>query len=443
MNILHNKFLSQRWAAVNTTFALQLFNIQRFIATFLSGVVLVKLGWTGADIESYEYLLLLFGIFTFFWISGSQNALLSIIPKTEEEHRLRFLKNALTTVFVFGAIASIVLFFAGPYLFETIDPLALKWLAFYTFLNIPSLFIHIKYLLEDKPKAILVFGTVNFIAQFSFVAIPTALGFGLIGVIKSLVVLSSLRFIFFLLVSGISFDYSNGYRSWQKRWFVLAIPLSLHMLIGVSPEYVDAILVDFFILEEGAYAVYKYGARELPLVISLITAVGTAALPMLSINEQGGLAMLKEKTRRLSHVLFPVSILLMFLSPILFNFFYNTSFIDSALVFNIYMLILITRLIMPQVIITARQNNYFLLLCGAIEFTANVSVSLLLVQSYGLYGIAVGTVVGNLIQKLALCLFVRKKYRILFSDYIPIRTIMIYSLGLLVSFWLSGSFTWF
>ena len=124
MNILHNKFLSQRWAAVNTTFALQLFNIQRFIATFLSGVVLVKLGWTGADIESYEYLLLLFGIFTFFWISGSQNALLSIIPKTEEEHRLRFLKNALTTVFVFGAIASIVLFFAGPYLFETIDPLA-------------------------------------------------------------------------------------------------------------------------------------------------------------------------------------------------------------------------------------------------------------------------------------------------------------------------------
>jgi O-antigen/teichoic acid export membrane protein len=443
MNILHNKFLSQRWAAVNTTFALQLFNIQRFIATFLSGVVLVKLGWTGAVIESYEYLLLLFGIFTFFWISGSQNALLSIIPKTEEEHRSRFLKNALTTVLVFGAIASIALFFVGPYLFETIDPLALKWLAFYTFLNIPSLFIHIKYLLEDKPKAILVFGTVNFIAQFFFVAIPAALGYDLIGVIKFLVVLSGLRFLFFLFASGVSFDHSTRYRSWQKKWFLLAIPLSLHMLIGVSPEYIDAILVEFFVLEEGAYAVYKYGARELPLVISLITAVGTAALPMLSINEQGGLAMLKEKTRRLSHVLFPVSILLMFLSPFLFKFFYNSSFIDSALVFNIYMLILITRLIMPQVLITARQNNYFLLLCGAIEFTANVLVSLLLVKSYGLYGIALGTVVGNLIQKLALCLFVRKKYRIPFSDYIPIRTIAFYSISLLISFWLSRGFTWF
>jgi len=443
MNILHNKFLSKRWAAVNTTFALQLFNIQRFIATFLSGVVLVKLGWTGAVIESYEYLLLLFGIFTFFWISGSQNALLSIIPKTEEEHRSRFLKNALTTVLVFGAIASILLFFVGPYLFESIDPLALKWLAFYTFLNIPSLFIHIKYLLEDKPKAILVFGTVNFIAQFFFVAIPAALGYDLIGVIKFLVVLSGLRFLFFLFASGISFDNSTVYRSWQKRWFLLAIPLSLHMLIGVSPEYIDAILVEFFVLEEGAYAVYKYGARELPLVISLITAVGTAALPMLAMNEQGGLAMLKEKTRRLSHVLFPVSILLMFLSPFLFKFFYNSSFSDSALVFNIYMLILITRLIMPQVIITARHNNYFLLLCGTIEFTANVLVSLLLVKSYGLYGIAVGTVVGNLIQKLALCLFVRKKYRIPFSDYIPIRTIVFYSVSLLVSFWLSGIFTWF
>jgi O-antigen/teichoic acid export membrane protein len=442
MNTSRNNLLKSKWANVNTTFALQVFNIQRFVATFLSGVVLVKFGWSEADIDSYEYLLLLFGVVTFFWISGTQNALLSLLPKTLSADKDAFLNKALTTVLIFGAFASVCLLIFGPLSFPSLDKTLITWLALYTFLNIPSLFIHIKFLLAKRPQAILVFGSVNFFLQFAFIAIPVFFGSDLLLIIKAMTVLAGLRFIYFLFLSGIDLNFNPSYRIWLKRWILLSIPLSLHILIGVSPEYVDAFLVEYFIKEDGYYAIYKYGARELPLVISLITAVGTASLPVLVEDEATGLDLIKSKTKRLSHFLFPISIVLMFASSFLYKTVYNSSFSDSAIVFNIYLLIILTRMFMPQVIITAKQNNYFLLLCGGIEFIVNVGLSIALVSSLGLFGIAIGSVMGNLVQKFLMVIYVRSNYGIPPSKYVPLKLILFYSTALLVSFWLSGTFVW-
>ncbi len=438
----HNKFKTW-WANVNTTFALQVFNILRFISTFFAGVVLVKVGWTEGSIESYEYLLITFGMLTFFWISGTQNGLLSLLPKTEKETQAVFLKKSLSVVFAFGVLVSILMLFVGPLVSTSLKSEWLFWLCIYSLLNIPSLFLHIKYLLEKNAQKILLFGALNFLAQFVFIAIPAWKGEGLTGVLIAMTILAGLRFLYVVYDAGLDFKFDPKYRLWLKRWGLLSLPLSLHILIGVSPEYVDAFLVEYFIEEEGTYAIYKYGARELPLVISLITAIATAVLPVIAEDEPKGLSLLKAKTKRLSHLLFPAAIILMFFSPFLFEFFYNSRFKDSAIVFNVYLLILLTRMFLPQVLITARQNNYMLLWCGIAEFAVNVGVSMMLVSSYGLFGIAIGTVAGNFIQKLLMSIYVKRKYRLAISAYVPLKTIAIYSIGLVVSFWLSMSFIGF
>ena len=69
--------LSGRWFARDNNRALQFFNISRFSANFLSGWVLVKAGLPIAEISVYETLLFLGNLFTFFWHSGGQNALIS------------------------------------------------------------------------------------------------------------------------------------------------------------------------------------------------------------------------------------------------------------------------------------------------------------------------------------------------------------------------------
>lgn len=436
----HNKFKTW-WANVNTTFALQVFNIIRFISTFFAGVVLVKVGWTEVSIESYEYLLITFGMLTFFWISGTQNGLLSLLPKTDKEVQVVFLKKSLSVVFAVGVLVSILILFVGPFVSTSLKSDWLFWLCIFSLLNIPSLFLHIKYLLEKNARKILLFGAFNFLAQFMFIAIPAWRGEGLIAVLISMAVLAGIRFLYFIYDSGLDFKFDPKYKEWLKKWGLLSLPLSLHILIGVSPEYVDAFLVEYFIEKEGAYAIYKYGARELPLVISLITALATAVLPVIAEEESKGLDLLKAKTKRLSHLLFPSAIILMFISPFLFEFFYSSNFKNSAQVFNVYLLILLTRLFLPQVLITARQNNYVLLWCGLAEFVANVGVSMLLVSSYGLFGIAIGTVAGNFIQKLLMAGYVKRSYGVSFSAYVPLKTIGFYSLALIVSFWFSMSFS--
>ena len=443
MNTFQHKKFKIWWANVNTTFALQVFNILRFISTFFAGVVLVKVGWSEVSIESYEYLLITFGMLTFFWISGTQNGLLSLLPKTDKEAQSVFLKKSLSLVFAIGVLVSILMLFLGPFVSNSLKSEWLFWLCIYSLLNIPSLFLHIKYLLEKNAQKILLFGALNFFAQFIFIAIPAWRGEGLKGILIAMTILAGLRFLYFLYDSGLDFKFDPKYRHWLKKWGLLSLPLSLHILIGVSPEYVDAFLVEYFIEAEGAYAIYKYGARELPLVISLITALATAVLPVVAEEESKGLVLLKAKTKRLSHLLFPSAIILMFFSPFLFEFFYNSAFRDSAIVFNVYLLILLTRMFLPQVLITARQNNYILLWCGVVEFTVNVFVSIMLVSSYGLFGIAIGTVVGNFIQKLLMTIYVKRNYGLSISAYVPVKTIAIYSLGLFVSFWLSMGFDGF
>ena len=94
-------------------------------------------------------------------------------------------------------------------------------------------------------------------------------------------------------------------------------------------------LIEWFQKEEGAYAIYKYGARELPLIISFIASISTAALPVIVKNQEEGLALLKSKTIRLAHFLFPISIILVFISKYLFELAYDEAYLEAAVIFNI------------------------------------------------------------------------------------------------------------
>ena len=421
---------------MDNTLALQLFSLFRFAAAFLSGVMLVKMGWLPDQVEQYELLLLVFGMFSFFWVSGTQNAFLSLVTKLPEQQQSTFFKVALSLICFVSLIAALLLYgFAGR-LYPAFSGQWSFLLAFYLLLNVPSLYLHIKFLIENRPKAIFWFGVINFSVQLFAVLLPLFWGLGVLAVLQALLFLAAVRFLYYLYLVGFSITFSNRIKVFIKKWYVLSIPLSLHILLGVSPEYVDAFLIEWFQEEEGAYAIYKYGARELPLLISFIASISTAALPILVKRQEEGLDLLKSKTNRLSHILFPLSIILVFISTYLFELAYDEVYRDSALIFNIYLLILLSRIPMPHTIITARQDNYFLLFVAVLEFVANVGLSLLLLPVYGLAGIAMGTVLANFIQKFFLILFVRIRYDIRLGQYISLRPWLGYSFTLLLSFFL-------
>ncbi len=431
MNWKLNKLGLDFQGQLSTTLALQIFNVLRFIATFFTGVIMVKIGWSTSEVEQYELLMLLFGMVSFFWVSGGQSALLSLIASLDSKEHDVALKRIMFLVCMFSLLAGICVYFTGFFIFQLNKELLIL-LGLYTALNIPSLFIHLKYLLKDTPKQILVFGLINFGAQFLIVAFPLLLGWNLNEIIKALIALAIIRYVALLLIVGVDFRFKV--ENIGKRWLLLSLPLAIHMLIGISPEYVDALLIESFINQPGTYAVYKYGARELPVLVGLIGAISTVSIPLLVKKEFEGLQLLKSKVASLVNILFPCSIVLIFLGDFLFEWFYDEAYLISADIFKIFLLILITRFWIPHSIIIARNNNYLLVWAGIIELLVNVGISYYLINDLGVIGIALGTVVGNLIQKIFLIAVVWMKYHIQPSAYMPIRLLGFWSICLVLSF---------
>lgn len=423
--------------------ALQSFNLMRFITTLLIGILLAKSGLPTGDISLYETWLFFGNLVTFFWLGGGQNALVSLFPKLENPEQQRVLLFQSFVLFnVLGLIAAGILALGGDWVgprFAHADNIPyLPWLILFLVANAPSMLIHLFYLLQNRPGGILRYGMISFVMQLVAVAVPLFSGAGLEGIFISLVVWAGIKWIW-LLVLTIRFGKPqwNGVLMRQLIWLML--PLTLHILIGNSVEYTDGLIVANFFQDERQFALFRFGARELPLTTLLVGGIVTGLIPLVVRDFETGLAELKQRTARLAHVLFPLSACLMFLSAPVFPLIYNPEFSVSARVFNIYLLILCSRILLPQVLVIGRQHNFFLVFSAIVETVINVALSLWWVRFWGLQGIAMGSVVAFLVNKFNLIVYNYRVFGVPVQRYVPVRLWLGYSLGLGICYFLA---TW-
>ena len=65
-------------------------------------------------------------------------------------------------------------------------------------------------------------------------------------------------------------------------------------------------------------------------------------IPLLT-EDMANLTILKAKATKHMHLLAPISLVLMIISPYVFIWFYGETYQESAYIFNIYLLIMISR----------------------------------------------------------------------------------------------------
>ena len=126
---------------------------------------------------------------------------------------------------------------------------------------------------------------------------------------------------------------------------------------------------------------------------------------------------LKEKTLNLFHWIFPLSIILMLTSSWWFPKIFNLHFIESASIFNVFLLVIISRLIFPQTILIAFGKTKMVLLISVLETILNIILSVIFVQYFGLIGIAFGTFLAYLFEKTTLAIYLSYQHGISFSKY--------------------------
>lgn len=216
------------------------------------------------------------------------------------------------------------------------------------------------------------------------------------------------------------------WKIWPATW-----PLMMYAVSTGLARSFDAWLVAQQ-FDDASFAVFRYGAREFPLIIAVTSGMSAMMIPRL--KDAVGVDELKVRSTLLMHRVYPLVGLFMLISPFLFRYIYGDAYTGSAIIFNIYLLLSLTQLIFPQSILTSRGHTRTLWYISVAELIINVIASLLLMVPFGLAGIAAGTLIAYVFEKIMLLIFIRKKYQISLSDIVQPRVLMIYSVVLIFCF---------
>jgi len=416
---------------------LQFFQLLRFGILLLISVVFAKSHLTTEAIGNYEYFLFVAALACSFWINGIIQSFLPLFKSNNTFITQREKSPEFFNVFVLVSLISVgVVFVLGIFHFLYSGLPYFYYLLLYILFSSPAYLVEYMYLLKNKVNWIVRYGLVTFVLQFILVGGPAIAGFEMTYSVIGMVLVSIIRYIWLLAILRKYAQFSIS-KEFLKEHLVLAWPLVVSSLLGASAQYVDSFLV-LNKYDSVTFAIFRYGAREFPLVLLMANALSTALIPdFTSVNKiEESLSMLKKKSARLMHLLFPMSIVLLLLSKWLYPRVFNPEFSESAVIFNIYLLLVISRLVFPHTLLIGLKKTMIVMNASLVELAVNIVLSVVFIQFWGLTGVAFATFLAYAVQKILWIVYNRTVLKIAARKYIPISLWAFYSLLTVVAFFI-------
>lgn len=414
------------------TISFQFYSLTRFGSLLLASIFLARSLPDQELIARYEFLLLLGGSASFFWVSGLYDAFVVAFKQsaTEEQNIFNLTTLRLASLFAIGSGLTVYLLgaFAFPHRVHH-DEL----IAYSSFLGLDTLAMALIYMLMVHRKASLLFIISGFSAllYLGMIALVTdesglTLSFGILACIALLKVL--------LIPFIVPHKYTSQVKTPGRKLFQLAWPLSLAALLSHSATYLDGFLVEHFFADQ--FTNFRYGARELPLILLLANSLsvvrsGDIAEGVTQNELQGPLKALMSSGQRLILWLVPLSLILLFGSDYLFEEVFGTDFLGAVPIFDIYLLLVIPRLIFPQSVLRGHQRMKIMTWSAAAELVLNVALSLIGMHYFGLVGIAGATVIAYFVEKVILVVYCHRVLGIQLNAYTSLSTWSVASLVML------------
>jgi len=431
---------------INNISGLQLFQLLRFVVFFIISIVFTKSHLTPEQIGSWEMFMFIASFLSFFWVTGIIQSLLPLYHRNRSFRRLgeniSERSPEIFNAFLLLLAFSLLFFISGHLLKNSFSVYGntgnshyLNLLLLYLLLSSPVCLIEYIYLLRNRSHRIFQYGIYTFLAQLIFILAPVLAGKGIIWAIYGLLCITLARWVWLviLLFRYAEFRISPGF---IKEHMKLGWPLIITSLISGSAQYIDGIIVSAHFDDPRMFAIFRYGAKEFPIVMMLATGLSNAMLPQFGTRSKlkESLAVIKRKSHQLMHYLFPMSMLVLLFARWLYPRLFTPEFLRSADIFMVYIMLVIPRLIFPQTIIIGRKKTSVAMTAAFIELALNIPLSLFLVSDYGSVGVALATFVVYFLGKAYLAGYLWIKMKIKPGEYIPLITFAVYSLIMIILF---------
>lgn len=423
----------------NPVNSLQFIHLLRFTTLFLISIAFAKSNYSVTDIGVYEKFIYFAGALSFFWTNGIIQAFLSLFHRySSQRSQNNLIANCISISLLFSFIIVALLFaFEKPLSLFFINseqlPYKLIFIFYMAFAPV-TFFIEYIYLVKKQYKSIFHYGVSTYVVQLVLLIVPSFIYNDLSYSLWGLLIVTITRFIWLAIIILKNHSFNIDFYEWR---IILknSSPLILSAFIAGSLPYIDGILVASH-YDDSIFAIFRYGAREFPISVLLANAFSNAMIPIINSSQSitASLVQIKKKSLQLMHVLFPVSIILLISSYLLFEIAFNPHFLESAKIFNVMLLLVIPRMVFPQTILIAKRYQNLTLIASIIEWVVKLFFSLWMMTFWGIFGIAMATVVAFFVEKIVLAFFVYKRLKILPKHYIPITWFIFYSTILLISF---------
>lgn len=407
----------------------------RFAGVFIAGILLAQFGLPLKQIGLYETMLFFSGAISFFWVGGILTKLLVTYHQYKESS---FFFNVFILLVALSLLTFIVI--------QVFKTSIISWLklsgsenifelfTWYALLNAPSFLTEYIFLIKQNKKRILQYGCITGVLYVLCILIPLLLNGSAELIILFLTAFAFAKLLFLLALLLILEKPAINFKIILSQ-LKFSTPLILSLLASGSADYIDSFIVSGFFGQEKV-ALFRYGAKEFPLAVLLASALSSASIINFTSNKEINAALndLRKSASRLMNILFPISIVLMLTSNFLYPLIYSPAFTNSAAIFNIYLLLLISRLIFPQTILIALGNSQIILLASVLEIAVNIFSSLFFLNLYGITGVALGTLTAFFFEKIFLSVFIYYKYKINPAKYLNVRQWLLYTTLLIMAY---------
>lgn len=392
--------------------AFQFFSLFRYGILLLVAVTLARWFPDQELIADYERLLLLGSSVSFFWVGGLNDAFLVLFRKSPKYSQPGILARTRSYNLMASFGTAALTLALAPLIFpDRFDyPILLGFAVFLAGDNYSMQALYL-WLAERRAAAIWTYTLTVYTVHALALLIPVwywqsleagVLGLACMGMFKAI----------WAEIAAWTGRTGLGKKTGGKALWEIGAPLMGAALLSYSATYLDSFLVETYFPDQ--FANFRYGAKELPLVLLLANA--------LSISQSGEVAeaskrkhllpilkRLRSSSLRLMHLLFPVTLLLLCASRPLFHHVFGENFSPAVPIFDIYLLLVIPRMLFPQSVLRGLGQTRYMAMSAGIELALNVVLSLLGLWWWGMEGIAAATVVAFLVEKVILLEVLRRK----------------------------------
>jgi O-antigen/teichoic acid export membrane protein len=370
----------------------------RFFLKTIIGIALARL-LSPQDLGSYRQLFLIYSTLAGVLLLGFPQSMQYFLPKARDhKERIRLITRTLNVVSMLGILCALLIYlgrnmiarmFNNPALAEVLPLYSL----YPIFLFVTQIYTSIMLGLKEPGKSakFLIFAIICDLVLVLGVAIWSR---DLSHIVWAVVISAALQWLYALwCLRGLHNTWALSNFDGFKEQLGYTIPLGLSLLVGILSMQLDKLMISGFFSPE-QFAVFSLGAMELPLIGILINSVNAILLPNLSAMDKKGMSeVYSASVRKNAIIVFPLAVVFFIFAREFITFIYGGIYLESALYFRIYLLLLPLRVATYGIIFQACGRTRLVMYDAIIMLVLNTVLNYVMIRAYGMQGAAWATVI--------------------------------------------------